>query len=308
MLARGRSYRSNRFGSVVRQGTDQLQIFAETEHFQKHRIGLQKKTGQTKIRVDGNNIQRVSEIARITPLQIITPMSHEILDRGPEYRKRFVEWGVFHVEHNYFKCYQQFYKALRQRNALVKIGKTDIDSWNRSVGDLGEKVNNYRETYVRALSVKFKEESLHLSPNRNFELIWKPGWDQGKTLCEVLCGSVTADIKRGFTQYGPQRADLKIVENNKTVEQTLSRGQQKMLITTLHLAQASLYKERTGLSPIVIIDDLISELDLENQKKVLERLLDQKCQVFITSIDLIHTIMPNARKDFVIDAGLLKAV
>ncbi|WP_186297620.1 DNA replication/repair protein RecF [Sedimenticola selenatireducens] len=308
MLARARSYRSNRFGSVVRQGEKQLQLFAETEHFQKHRIGLQKTSSQTKIRVDGNNIKRVSEIARITPLQIITPMSHEILDRGPEYRKRFIEWGVFHVEHNYFKCYQQFYKALRQRNALVKIGQTDIDSWNISVGELGERVNEYRESYVEALSVKFKEESEYLNPNSNYNLIWKAGWDRSKTLYEVLNGSVVSDIKRGFTQHGPQRGDMKIFEGNRCVEQTLSRGQQKMLIVTLHLAQASLYKERTGLSPIVIIDDLISELDLDNQKKVLDRLLDQACQVFITSIDNIQYIKPNLRKDFVISSGLIKAL
>ncbi len=308
MLARGRSYRSNRFGSVVRHGEAQLQIFAETEHFQSHRIGLQKASNITKIRVDGNNIKRVSEIARITPLQIITPMSHEILDRGPEYRKRFIEWGVFHVEHNYFKCYQQFYKALRQRNASVKVGQTDIDNWNTSVGELGERVNKYRESYVEALSVKFKEECRFLCPDSHYDLIWKAGWDRSKKLREVLSGSVSADIKRGFTQYGPQRADMKIVENSRSVDQTLSRGQQKMLITTLHLAQASYYKERTGLSPIVIIDDLISELDLTNQEKVLNRLLDQQCQVFITSIDKIQSINTNYRKDFVIDSGLLKTL
>ncbi|TVT59757.1 MAG: DNA replication/repair protein RecF [Sedimenticola thiotaurini] len=304
MIARARSYRSNRFGSVVKSGERQLNVFAKTENKQQHSIGVEKTPSTTKIRVDGNNVLRVSEIARITPLQIITPMSHEILDRGPEYRKRFVEWGVFHVEHEYFDIYKRFFRALRQRNALLKKNQK-LASWNNILGEAGEKVDDVRSNYVRELSRHIKTECHNLSFNQSVEIAWKAGWDRSESLESVLSASTKSDFTRGFTQHGPQRADLRIMVEGQNVGQIFSRGQQKMLIAAMHLAQGALLKEKTGYSPIILIDDLISELDRENREKILKRLLDHQFQIFTTSIEPIEAFSVSGaeRRDFHIHKG-----
>lgn len=288
MLARARSYRSNRFSSIVQYGQNSISIFAGSNHIHNYRIGINKTASSTLIKVNGALVKRVSEIAQITPLQIITPTSHEILERGPEYRKRFIEWGVFHVEHSYFEIYKRFYKVLKQRNVLLKANQS-VNSWNIGFCIEAEKLNAIRTAYVASLSKYINIEASGLGINEDLMISWKPGWDKTKPLLSILEDQMKSDLTRGFTQSGPHRADLKISINNKLANQVLSRGQQKMLIVALHLAQARLFKEKFSAAPIIIIDDLVSELDEKNRVRVLNSLQKLGSQVFITSIDGLET-------------------
>ncbi|MCW8945793.1 MAG: DNA replication/repair protein RecF [Sedimenticola sp.] len=307
MLARARSYRSNRFSSIVQYGQNSINIFAESNHIHSYRIGINKTATSTLIKVNGALVKRVSEIAQITPLQIITPMSHEILERGPEYRKRFIEWGVFHVEHSYFETYKRFYKILKQRNVLLKSNQF-VNSWNQGFCDEAEKLNAIRTAYIASLTKYINIEANGLGINEDLVVSWKAGWDRSKPLSSILEDQLKSDLTRGFTQSGPHRADLKITINNKLANQVLSRGQQKMLIVALHLAQASLFKERFGTAPIIIIDDLVSELDDMNRLKVLRRLYELDAQVFITSIDGVETGDLEIYHQFNIADGTLTSV
>lgn len=302
ILARGRSYRSNRFGSVVQSDKQAITLYAQAHTTSHYRIGITKTSSKTDIRINGNTVYRVSDIARITPLQIITPSSHEILERGPEYRKRFIEWGVFHVEHHYFEIYKRFYKILKQRNSLLRSNQSS-DAWDNSFCIESEKLNNIRRKYVEALNRHFEIECVALGLNCDLKLFWKSGWDTTKSLSDVLVENLNSDLKRGFTQAGPQRADLKINLKEKSAHLILSRGQQKMLLIALQFAQLSLYKETYGYSPIVLIDDLVSELDSKNKNKTLERLSTLAPQVFITSIDPIESPIECKRADLTITKG-----
>lgn len=305
MLGRGRSFRTTRFGPVVQQGEKSLSLFAVSSTDRIYRIGMQKSATQTRIKVNGNSVQRLSDIARITPLQILTPLTHEILERGPEYRRRFLEWGVFHVEPAYFDLYKKYLKALRQRNSLLKCEPRSATGWNQTLGKLGDSLNQYREHYFNELLTAFQRELHALDINAQVELSWRRGWEEGCSLSDVLCEKEQVDIKQGYTHAGPHRADLRIVFDQRSAFTSISRGQQKMVTSALHLAQASITYARTGIAPLILFDDLVAELDLENRKRLLDRIHQSGCQAFITSTDALDVSRYPDACQYVIENGVV---
>lgn len=308
LLARGRSYRTSRFGSVIKKGETSTILFAKTRTDREHRIGLEKTPSKTRVKVDGQEVDKLSEIARITPLQIITPMSHEILERGPEYRRRFLEWGVFHVEHTHFSLYRQFNKILRQRNSAIREQNQALDAWDSALVDKGEQLNQLRSDYFDNMIGKFAThaERLGLEPNLDFN--WKSGWKRDVRYADALKQSRALDLERGFTNYGPHRADFSVQIDGRSAFNSASRGQQKMIIVALHLAQASIAKERLGIVPILLIDDLVSELDQSNRNRLLNHLDSLKSQVFVTSTDNINRSEFHGAAGFRIAAGVPSAL
>lgn len=303
MLGRGRSYRTTKFGPVVQQGQKSVTLFAISELDRVYRIGLHKSSAQTQIKVNGAHISRLSDIARIIPIQILTPLSHEILERGPEYRRRFLEWGVFHVEHAYFEILKKYLKALRQRNTLLRTDPQTVSSWNSIVGDLGEALNKVRERYFIMLKDAFESELAALGITSEVNLQWRRGWDADKGLTEALKEKEPVDIKQGFTHAGPHRADLRISYDNRSAFSSISRGQQKMIISALHLAQASLTQLKTGKSPIMLFDDLVAELDKVNRAVLLNRIRQMGFQSFVTSTDAIESLQGGGDTQITIDDG-----
>ena len=305
MIGRGRSYRTSRFGPVIQKGQKSLSVYSETKFTRDHKIGLLKSANQTMVRVDGKNITKLSEIARITPLQILTPMSHEILERGPEYRRRFIEWGVFHVEQSYFTVYRNYIQALRQRNAAIKTAPSKVAIWNRPLAEYGEKLSDLREGYFRKICLAFQQEIRRLAVLPDIEMSWRPGWDQSLKLEEAFVKNTSSDVQRGFTQTGPHRADMRIKFDARSAFTSASRGQQKMIIAALHLAQAQVTKGATGSYPVLLLDDLVSELDHENRSALLKRVTELGCQTFITSTDPIEFDDGPENKAITIEMGTI---
>lgn len=308
MLGRGRSFRTAKFGPVVRHGEKFLTLYAVSSLARDHRIGIQKSATQTTIRINGENVTRLSSIAKLTPLQILTPMSHEILERGPEYRRRFLEWGVFHVEPSYFSVYKRFSKALRQRNMVLKTAPDTVSSWNHTLGTLGEELNRLREKYFDDLQSALANELRLLDIQGDIEMFWKRGWEHGTHLEEVLRQKEPSDIKQGFTQAGPQRADIRLSFDHRSAFTSISRGQQKMIITALHLAQAEITNRLTGDLPILLFDDLVAELDLENRDKLLQRIIQIGCQALITTTDDIRSSRYPGCAIIRVDSGEIETV
>lgn len=286
LIARGRSFRSTQAKSIVRQGKRELTVFASNRYEEgKYDIGLRKSTVSTDVRVNASSVKKLSDLARITPLQIINPNSHEIFDRGPEYRRRLLEWGVFHVEHNYQALVQRYYKNLYQRNAALKGDRRMISVWDDDLSETAEKIQQMRSNYLDAMAPVLAESCNQLLPNNSIELHLKRGWSMDSTLLDQLRMNRQRDCERGFTAVGPHRADLDIRFDGQPVTKVASRGQQKLLISAMHLAQAELTKRSTNKNPIILVDDFSSELDQENQQRLFTRLKGTESQLFLTGVD-----------------------
>lgn len=288
LLGRGKSFRKADRDQLIRRGKRQLSLFVRTSSIRdSHILGLVKSQGVTQAKLDGNKITRMSDLARAIPLTVITPNSHEILERGPQYRRRFLDWGVFHVEPNFRNTFERFARCLKQRNAALRVrGRFDA-SWDKEFIEAGNAVNKYRENYYYRLSIKIKQLAAELLELDQIQTEWKRGWSENVDLNQMLDEMQTGDIQAGYTRYGPHRADLSIKLNQQKVEKVVSRGQQKMLVVAMHLAQVEVARDMVGTDTIILIDDLTSELDSNNRNRLLRHLQKMGNQTFITGVDNI---------------------
>ena len=288
LLGRGKSFRKAERDQLVRTGEQQLSLFVRTRvNSSIHTLGLIKTQGTTQAKLDGQKISRMSDLARAIPLTVITPNSHEILERGPQYRRRFLDWGVFHVEPEFRYTFERFARCLKQRNASLRAKGTFNASWDHELVETGISVNSYRERYHERLSKKIRQLATELIGINELQVEWNRGWSDKSDLGDYLDEMRQGDIIAGYTRYGPHRADMLMQIRNRKVEKFASRGQQKMLVAAMHLAQVEIAKEIAGSEPIILIDDLPSELDSKNRHLLLNYLKQMGNQTFITGVENI---------------------
>jgi len=227
-------------------------------------------------------------LADTLPLQLINPDSFRLLEGAPKLRRQFLDWGVFHVEHRFMSAWQRLQQALRQRNSWLRHGTLDGASdaaWSRELSLASDEIDGYRRAYIQALKPVFETTLKALLDLDGLTLSYYRGWDKDRPLVDVLASSLERDRAMGHTQSGPQRADLRLKVGSHNAAEVLSRGQQKLVVCALRIAQGHLVSEAKRGQCIYLVDDLPSELDAQH-RLALCRLLEQlNCQVFITCVD-----------------------
>ena len=288
ILGRGRSFRGLEVGPLVAEGQEEMTVFGRMEREGKvpDNIGIRKKRkGSAQIRFNQGNVTKLSILAKAVPLQILTPRSHEILERGSGYRRRFIDWGVFHVEHDFIHLSNRYHRALKQRNAALRRSPNTAFVWDRELVENGEEMELKRSGYIEKLVPVFEEEVCRLLGGKEVTVRYRKGWSEGETYMENLIRRKGDDIRRGFTGAGPHRADIEIEMAGQKVEKIASRGEQKLVIAALYLAQAKIIPEEGGVGPVFFIDDLPAELDKEKREIFLSELQSLNTQIFITGIE-----------------------
>lgn len=308
MLGRGSSFRGRRVGDVITHGEKSLHLYATfIKSGMRLRVGVKKSRKGGSIQLNGTTIARLSQLVREIPVQIITPRSHEILERGPELRRRLLDWGVFHVEHGYHDLNRRYQLALSQRNATLKQGGDDLSIWEREMDQAGTALDQMRKHYVSILVPVFQKElDALLQGTIDVDIHYRRGWSDDTTLRHALEKSRLLDRKRGFSTCGAHRADLVVKMDGHPVAAIASRGQQKMMICALMIAQGRLTSERSGVPPVVLIDDLAAELDLSNRQRVLHRLLGHGYQCLFTATDARTQEGQDVAAVFHVEQGMIK--
>ncbi len=287
LLARGRSFRDIKLSRSIARGKESLRIFGKGIQQQRTLgIGISVNRSGLEIRLNGIRVRRLSDLAREFPLQLITPRSHEIMEKGAHNRRRFVEWGVFHVEPSYQQFSSRYQKALSQRNAALKQNARLADAWTEALVTNGTVINQLREQYVRLFKENLTSYLESLIGQKRVELHWRQGWSQQRSLQQSLEDGLESDLKRGFTQAGPHRADLQVTIENEPVHRWASRGQQKLVIVSMFLAQAMLIRQQTDRDPILLLDDVGAELDETNRNRVFQKIRSEGCQTLVTATDM----------------------
>jgi DNA replication and repair protein RecF len=292
LLGMARSFRGARIASVITQQEEGLTVFGDLVSSAGRSVALgvsRDRQGDVQIRLAGENVKSVAALAEQLPLQIINSQSFELLIGGPGDRRQFLDWGVFHVEHRFNGYWQRFQRCIKQRNSLLRRGKisaSDLAPWNKEFSEAGELVDSCRRRYFEELYPVFRSLMARLSPDlAAIELRYRSGWDKDKSLQEALESSETSDHEQGFTHVGPQRADIKVIFNGLPAGDTLSRGQQKLTVCALKLAQGRLLTSRNNHACIYLVDDLPAELDSFHAGSVAEVLEELQTQVFITCVE-----------------------
>lgn len=287
LLGRGRSFRGMEIGPLITSGEKETTVYGKLHNRdgKKESIGISKQLkGTTQIKINSEAVNRLSILAQTLPLQILTPKSHEILERGSAYRRRFIDWGVFHVEHNLIKFANNYNKALKQRNAALRRSPQTAFAWDSILIENGIKIESTRRSYLEKLSPIFRDKTHTLIGRDDVTIDYRRGWSENETYAESLKRREKDDLNRGFTGTGPHRADIKIEIAGQPVEKTVSRGEQKLIIAALYLAQATITADENRMKPLFLVDDLPAELDREKGALFLNELNMLDIQVFITGI------------------------
>lgn len=288
ILSRSRSFRTHQIKQAIQFNQAQLVVSAlkQQSNGSLSTLGISASYQETLIRIDQEPKLR-ADLAYNLPVQLIQPKSYQLLDAGPQFRREFIDWGVFNQQAQFLNHWRSFSKALQQRNALLKTKNSQaLFAWDKEFSMHGQAVNQYREHYMQALQPVFLHLARHFLECDAVELVFYPGWDARNSLEHVLKLDRDRDIKYGFTHNGPHRSDFVTHVNGRPAKDFLSRGQQKLLMLALLLAQASLLNQHNPNQSLILIDDLSAELDLENKAKLLKYLDELGCQVFITATGL----------------------
>lgn len=288
-LSTGRSFRTNKLATVIQEGADELSVYAKYwKGSQPHDLGIRKSLtpGRNKVLLDGDRA-RQSDLAHLIPIQWINPDSFRLLLGEPEYRRRFMDWAMFHVEHSFHEHWKSFEQALKQRNRALQVGNVaQIRSWDEVFVSASQALHslrmNYAEWFLAALNPLIYQDLPEYQP----ELTYIQGWDTSSSLHDALQNALPLDLKRGYTSVGPHRADFKLHVSGVSIKDRLSRGQLKRFLLSMHIAQHDLVYAQAGKKAVFLIDDMPSELDHENQHKLLSRLKERDLQAFITGIEV----------------------
>ena len=296
-LCKGKSFRTNHNESVIKKNGDSFSVFGSKEPDTK--IGISRDFGgNLTIQIDGTHNYKLSDLAKMTPAQIIHPSDANILSSGgPKMRRTLIDWGTFYHKRDFYKVWQSFSKVLKQRNSYLKQNlKYDyIKYCDIEFVRYAELIRKFRDEYLIELLPFVADLVRVFLPEYEITFGISHGWDRKKELSEVLKENYEHDRIMQCTNYGPHRADLKIKSNGILVQDLLSRGQQKMLITAIKLAQGLFFEKILKNNCIFLIDDFASELD-ESKREIFSRYLSNiKGQIFITAIDI--DLISSLKKD-----------
>ncbi len=291
-LARGHSFRTRKFTYLINNDADHFNLFGRAHGEDGHRqIGIRRDRFRgSHFKLDGQTIQRSTDLARALPVLVLDSELFSLLDGGPSVRRKFLDWLVFHVKHGFTSVWSEYTRVLKHRNALLRrdrIQFADVQPWDTLLAELGTQLDQHRREcvalYLPTLINNLNKRDASLSVT---SLEYMPGWDTEKPLLDQYRDSYEKDVQTSVTSLGPHRSDLKISVNNRSPHEVLSRGQQKALTSSMFLALLETYQVLTGRTAIVLVDDLPAELDAQNRQHLTEALADLKFQVFATGIDI----------------------
>lgn len=295
LMAYGRSFRGRVRDGLIRSGQDALEVFVEWDETAaghadiRRRAGL-RHTGQGWTgRLDGADVAQLGTLCAALAVVTFEPGSHALVSGSGEPRRRFLDWGLFHVEPDFLSLWRRYSRALKQRNALLKQGGPArmLDAWDHELAESGEPLTNRRLQYIERLQARAIILADALAPQLGLHaLTFSPGWRRQEIpLADALLLARERDRQAGYTSAGPHRADWTCLFASIPGRDALSRGQAKLTALVCLLAQAEDYAEQRGHWPVIALDDIASELDQTHQAKVIQRLLEGPAQVFVTATE-----------------------
>jgi DNA replication and repair protein RecF len=288
LLSCGHSFRSREISPMITHDQSMLTVFARSVEMDT--VSIQKSSSNiTQIKINSQFCTSTSQLAYALPCQVFYSEIFQIIDCGPSVRRSVLDWGLFHVKHEYLNVWKQYKKVLKQRNALLKKHApfSHFVPWNIQLSDLAHQLDAFRQEYFSEWQEAFKLV-LHQLTDCSCTINYYKGWDKkqtGKNLNQILEEHFESDSQKQYTQHGAHQADIYIESNDFKAKNVLSRGQQKIILIALKLSQGLLLNNHC----LYLFDDLAAELDELHQQKLFKYLIDHEGQYVITSINSLQS-------------------
>ena len=288
ILSRARSFRTSPHQRLINSAAESLTVFGRITADDKpsFTMGVQREKDNLRFKLSGMDSARILDMLRALPVQVVSPDLHALLERGPTQRRRFMDWGVFHVEHEFHTVWGRYHRALQQRNAGLRERQSaaQIKVWDTELVTTAEKMDELRARHVVDLEVKLSTVEMPW-PAGAVSLDYQRGWSQSDNLASLLDSHLARDQRIGYTSVGPHRADLRLQWQGRQAADMASRGEQKLLIAMLLLLQAELVGEKTEVPPILLIDDMAAELGAHYRERFVHAVSESGLQAFLSFLE-----------------------
>ena len=291
-LGFARSFRTNKHKNVIQHDKQNFTVFCEALAQQKKvKLGLSRGADDSfSVSVDGQRSMKVAALVSELPVQVFTPQSSDLLLGAPKLRRRYLDWLLFHVEHSFYEKANSYQKVIKHKNALLRKGALENCEqgkfWNMQFLSLGLQLTQYRSNI---LDIELKPLILanlkHFLPEFCFEISYYRGWEKDLSLEESLVKNGDRDRRVGYTSIGPHKADVRIKLDGVLAHEVLSRGQLRMLVAALQLAQTQYLYSYSNKTSIFLLDDIGAELDVAKRELFIDKLLGLEAQLFVTVIE-----------------------
>ena len=272
-----------------------------------------------KVKINNNEISKISDYITNLNVILVSPEDINILQGTPQERRNFLNIELSQISKNYIKKYNEFNKILKLRNNYLKMCYGNLNTDRRYLDSLTEnlierEIDIYQErsNFINLINKNISNIYKDIIGIDGFQIVYEPNIDLESFDTDYLKeklnnkykNSLNKEIENGMTLYGPHRDELKFLIKNDDIKLYGSQGQQKVAIISMKLSEISIFKDITGSYPIILLDDVFSELDIKTRNKLIKYLPDE-LQVIITSNDTkgLNKKFINSAKIFNVEKG-----
>ena len=302
-LGRNKSFKTRYFNEVVCFNKPWFSLVALIN---KKRLVLHKSNQKSRINIDGKTIKNTSELTKLLPIKLISPDKGFIVGGTPKNKRYYLDWGVFHTNQKILLAIKSHQKILKHINKLLlpqHVNKKELALWFKSLAEQSAKINTYRSYYLEQLKIILMQNQKNLLQKfsfiEDFNFFLTSGFpseicaSQSENIYDFLVHNQHRFIKKRNLDYGAHKASIHF-ELKHTPDKLLSRGEQKTLSFIFWFGQILWLKKHQN-PPLLLIDDLYSELDSERINTILSILLKLNIQVFITAINTQKNLTINKK-------------
>jgi len=290
-LGHNRSFKTKKTKDIIPFDSNLLQVGAIIDNV---RVLLKKTNSRSEITINKQKAQNNSQLSQLLPTQIISPDRGFVVGGTPKLKRSYLDWGVFHIKPNLLTTYKSYNKTLKNINLLlVKNNTKELEYWMAKLAHLSLDISKARLEYIQSLNNTINET--HKSNKVDFfqqvgdlSMNFQNGWAKEvdplsyDSVFGYLSTNIQNFVRLKYLGCGPHKANIEYSLNNKT-ENHLSRGEQKTLSLVYWMVQVLLLVEK-NINPVVLIDDISSELDQHKINQTLQFLSALDVQIFITDI------------------------
>lgn len=297
LCALGRSHRTLRDAELIRSGEDAGYVGLTIDTIGGEReIECKLKAGERKkILIDRKQLGRSGELLGCLNVVMFAPEDLDIVKGGPQERRRFMDMEISQLRPKYYYALQQYNAALKQRNALLKSPEETsfktFEPWDDQLSVLGAAVTLARFEHLERMAEEAAKAHTRLSMGQEaLKVVYQPNMPPVEhtrmidALREALFDNLERDLYRGSTSVGPHRDDIGLYLDGMDLKVYGSQGQQRTTVLSLKLAELEILRDERGETPVLLLDDVFSELDKQRQRMLLGAV--QGCQTFITCTHL----------------------
>lgn len=313
LFSHGKSHRTKTDSDLIKFGAPYSRIAIEfSDKDRDYRAVMQLMGGGKKsVKINNVPITKLSMLMRYLNVVMFSPEDLEIIKGAPQLRRRFLDEAISQLYPLYLKTLISYHKNLAQKNSLLKklkfSGKTEDDTlsvWNEQIARDGSRIMEFRKEFTEEIA-GFAREIHHNITGEILDLVYTPSVEcdiiNEEAFLAKLESAKGREIENGSSLYGIQRDDLRLLINGKEARTFASQGQQRTAILSLKMAQIENINFVRGEYPVLLLDDIMSELDISRRQFLTEKIKDK--QVMITCTDIENAHRAERTKTFHVENG-----